>query len=220
VAWQSPAQCRPAVLTSALSAFLTDALDYDRVCDASLPLETILSPSPSLRALLQALDPTKVRLFALTNAYKTHARRVLSILGVEDLVEGLAYCDYGRPDGDFSCKPELGFYNEVRGAERSFGSPLSIADALPSPRRRSTTLVAGLGRTTLSTTRCSTFGPRSSSRLRGSPSTTRNGQTGMPTTVGLTSFGPTPTASPGGRSAVSMSSGRSGPSSFTRRHAR
>lgn len=84
------------------------------MCDASLPLESILAPSPSLRALLQALDPAKVRLFALTNAYKTHARRVLSILGVQDLIEGLAYCDYGRPDGDFSCKPELGFYDEVR----------------------------------------------------------------------------------------------------------
>lgn len=103
-----------------------DALDYDRVCDASLPLETILAPSAKHRALLQALDPAKVRVFGLTNAYKTHARRVLSIIGVEDLVEGLVFCDYARQDGDFSCKPELGFYEEVRSSPAPF---LSVLDS-------------------------------------------------------------------------------------------
>lgn len=84
------------------------------MCDASLPLEDILSPSPSLRALLQSIDPSKARVFGLTNAYQTHARRVLSIIGVDDLLEGLVFCDYAQKDGNFSCKPELSFYNEVR----------------------------------------------------------------------------------------------------------
>lgn len=96
------------------ASFAADALDYDKVCDASLPLEDILSPSPSLRALLQSIDPSKARIFGLTNAYQTHARRVLSIIGVDDLLEGLVFCDYAQKDGNFSCKPELSFYNEVR----------------------------------------------------------------------------------------------------------
>lgn len=39
-----------------------DALDYDRVCDASLPLEEILSYNPELRKLLQDIDPSKARI--------------------------------------------------------------------------------------------------------------------------------------------------------------
>lgn len=41
---------------------LTDALDYDRVCDAALPLEEILSPNASLRQLLLDIDPRKARI--------------------------------------------------------------------------------------------------------------------------------------------------------------
>jgi hypothetical protein len=41
---------------------LTDALDYDRVCDAALPLEDILSYNPELRKLLLDIDPTKARI--------------------------------------------------------------------------------------------------------------------------------------------------------------
>ncbi|KAL7417786.1 Haloacid dehalogenase-like hydrolase-domain-containing protein [Mrakia frigida] len=90
-----------------------DALDYDRVCDASLPLEEILSYNPELRKLLQDIDPSKARILGLTNAYKTHGLRVLNIIGVSDLIEALVYCDYGRPDNDFGCKPEAGFFNEA-----------------------------------------------------------------------------------------------------------
>ncbi|CED84314.1 Haloacid dehalogenase-like hydrolase [Phaffia rhodozyma] len=90
-----------------------NALDYDRVCDASLPLETILSRDDRLRQLLSDIDPSKARILALTNAYKTHASRVLEILGVIDLIEGLVFCDYGRPDQDFGCKPEPSFFQEA-----------------------------------------------------------------------------------------------------------
>ncbi|KAN0060795.1 hypothetical protein ACQY0O_007454 [Thecaphora frezii] len=85
-----------------------DPLDYDRKCDASLPLEDILRPDPDVIRLLSDLDRTKVRVFALTNAYKQHADRVLRLLGIDDQVEGIVYCDYAVPD--FSCKPELDFY--------------------------------------------------------------------------------------------------------------
>lgn len=43
-----------------------------------------------------------------------HAYRVLRILGVEDQVEGVIYCDYSDPN--FSCKPEPDFYHNVRRA--------------------------------------------------------------------------------------------------------
>lgn len=47
-----------------------DAMDYDRQCDASLPLEELLSPAPDLKRMLAAIDTSRMRVFALTNAYK------------------------------------------------------------------------------------------------------------------------------------------------------
>ncbi|PCH41095.1 pyrimidine 5-nucleotidase [Wolfiporia cocos MD-104 SS10] len=88
-----------------------DPLDFNRKCDGSLPLEDALNPDPKLRKLLQDIDRSKARVWALTNAYKTHAQRVLRILGVEDQIEGLVYCDYSKPD--FSCKPEAEYYHNA-----------------------------------------------------------------------------------------------------------
>ncbi|KAI0638133.1 pyrimidine 5-nucleotidase [Trametes polyzona] len=88
-----------------------DPLDFDRKCDGSLPLEELLKPDPVLRKLLEDMDRSKVRVWALTNAYKTHASRVLRILGVDDLIEDIVYCDYSDPN--FSCKPETEFYENA-----------------------------------------------------------------------------------------------------------
>ncbi|CDR87317.1 related to pyrimidine 5-nucleotidase [Sporisorium scitamineum] len=85
-----------------------DPLDYDRKCDASLPLEDILRPDHQIKQLLSDIDRTRVRVFALTNAYKYHAGRVLRLLDLADQVEGIVYCDYAVPD--FACKPELDYY--------------------------------------------------------------------------------------------------------------
>jgi len=86
-----------------------DPSDFDEKCDCSLPLEDMLKPDPSVRRLFQDIDRTKVRVWALTNAYKTHASRVLKILGLEDQIDGLVYCDYAQQD--FSCKPEPEYYH-------------------------------------------------------------------------------------------------------------
>lgn len=48
-----------------------DALDFDRQCDGSLPLEEMIRPDPKVRKLLQDIDRTKTRVWALTNAYQT-----------------------------------------------------------------------------------------------------------------------------------------------------
>ncbi|KAF1811648.1 pyrimidine 5-nucleotidase [Eremomyces bilateralis CBS 781.70] len=80
-----------------------DPLDYNQKVDDALPLEDIIKPNPTLRKLLEDLDTDKVRPWLLTNAYVTHGRRVVKLLGVDDLFEGLTYCDYGAEK--FVCKP-------------------------------------------------------------------------------------------------------------------
>ncbi|KAG8745762.1 hypothetical protein FRC10_007023 [Ceratobasidium sp. 414] len=78
-----------------------DPLDFDAKVDASLPLEELLTPNPAIRKLLEDIDPSKARIWALTNAYKT----------LEDLFEGMVFCDYGTQN--FACKPEQKFYDQA-----------------------------------------------------------------------------------------------------------
>jgi hypothetical protein len=60
------------VLMWIISSFIsTDPLDFDRECDASLPLENMLKPNPSVRKLFEDIDKKKARVWALTNAYRT-----------------------------------------------------------------------------------------------------------------------------------------------------
>ncbi|GAA5999253.1 uncharacterized protein JCM10292_001702 [Rhodotorula paludigena] len=88
-----------------------DPLDYDRCCDSALPLDEVLRPDPKLRKLLHDIDREKCQVWALTNAYKIHATRVLKLLGIADQFEGVISCNYGA--GEFSCKPEAAFFNEA-----------------------------------------------------------------------------------------------------------
>jgi pyrimidine and pyridine-specific 5'-nucleotidase len=80
-----------------------DPLEYNRQVDDALPLEQILFPDPELRKLLMEMDKSKVKLWLFTNAYVTHGRRVVKLLGIEDLFEGLTFCDYGQEE--MICKP-------------------------------------------------------------------------------------------------------------------
>lgn len=75
-----------------------DPLDYDAQCDASLPLENILRPDERLVSLLESLDRSRCRVYALTNAYKTHATRVLKLVGLSHVVDAVVYCDYSNPE--------------------------------------------------------------------------------------------------------------------------
>ncbi|KAF2668199.1 pyrimidine 5'-nucleotidase [Microthyrium microscopicum] len=81
-----------------------DALDFNAKVDDALPLEDILEPNPQLRKLLEDIDTAKVKLWLLTNAYKTHGMRVVKLLGIDDLFEGITYCDYGAEV--FLAKPQ------------------------------------------------------------------------------------------------------------------
>ena len=101
-----------------------DALDYDAKCDATLPLEDVLRPDKAVQDMLGDLDRTKCRVWALTNAYKTHAMRVLKLLELDQYIEGVIYCDYSQER--FACKPEREFYDAalevvgLRDASRCF----------------------------------------------------------------------------------------------------
>jgi pyrimidine and pyridine-specific 5'-nucleotidase len=75
-----------------------DPLDFNEKVDNAVPLEQVLTRNPSLRKLLSDIDSKKVKLWLLTNAYITHGQRVVRILGVDDLFEGITYCDYAAEE--------------------------------------------------------------------------------------------------------------------------
>ncbi|KAH9870956.1 hypothetical protein J1614_006530 [Plenodomus biglobosus] len=88
-----------------------DALEYNRKVDDALPLEDIIKPDPELRKLIQDIDTSKVRLWLFTNAYITHGKRVVKLLGIDDLFEGITYCDYGSDK--LCCKPQAEMFDKA-----------------------------------------------------------------------------------------------------------
>ncbi|KAF9385905.1 hypothetical protein CPB97_004306 [Podila verticillata] len=74
----------------------------DAKVDGALPLEVILSENVPLREMILSMNVGKTWLF--TNAGKTHAERVINILGLEGLFEGTTCCNYLEPK--FVCKPD------------------------------------------------------------------------------------------------------------------
>ncbi|KAJ9223554.1 hypothetical protein DTO271D3_1634 [Paecilomyces variotii] len=95
-----------------------DPLEFNKEVDDALPLDDILKPDPKLRKLLEDMDKSKVKMWLLTNAYVNHAKRVVKLLGVEDLFEGVTYCDYGSQP--LICKPNQKMYEK---AEQDAGAP-------------------------------------------------------------------------------------------------
>ncbi|GAB7349045.1 hypothetical protein MBLNU459_g8011t2 [Dothideomycetes sp. NU459] len=88
-----------------------DPLEYNTKVDDALPLDKVLSPNPKLRRLLEDLDRTKVKPWLFTNAYITHGKRVVKLLGIDDMFEGITFCDYGaRP---FLCKPAADMFKKA-----------------------------------------------------------------------------------------------------------
>lgn len=88
-----------------------DPLEFNREVDDALPLDDVLSPDPQLRALLEDIDKTKVKMWLFTNAHITHAKRVVQLLGVDDLFEGLTYCDYEAQE--LICKPRMEMFEKA-----------------------------------------------------------------------------------------------------------
>ena len=83
-----------------------NALDYNSLVDDSLPLQDILRPNVPLRNMLLALKHSGHfdKLWLFTNAYKNHGARVIRLLGLGDIFDGMTYCDYSQTD-TLVCKP-------------------------------------------------------------------------------------------------------------------
>lgn len=88
-----------------------DPLEYNRQVDDALPLNDIIYPNPTTRKMLEDMDKSKIKLWLFTNAYKTHGRRVVRILQIEDLFEGMTFCDYGQEQ--IVCKPLPEMYEKA-----------------------------------------------------------------------------------------------------------
>ncbi|KAK7704958.1 putative suppressor of disruption of TFIIS [Diaporthe eres] len=85
-----------------------DPLEYNAKVDDALPLDGVIKPRPELKKLLEDIDRSKVKLWLFTNAYINHAHRVIRLLGIEDMFEGVTYCDYSKVP--FVCKPQKDAY--------------------------------------------------------------------------------------------------------------
>ncbi|KAL8837235.1 MAG: hypothetical protein Q9170_002608 [Blastenia crenularia] len=89
-----------------------DPLEYNREVDDALPLDGLITPNPELRQLLEDIDKSKVKLWLFTNAHVTHGQRVVKLLGVEDLFEGITFCDYRKLP--FICKPHREMFEKAK----------------------------------------------------------------------------------------------------------
>ena len=97
-----------------------DALEYNRKVDDALPLDGLITPDPQLRELLEDLDRDNVKPWLFTNAHITHGQRVVKLLGIQDMFEGITYCDYSKPS--IICKPHAAMYDKAQ-AEAGVSSP-------------------------------------------------------------------------------------------------
>ncbi|RDW92016.1 putative pyrimidine 5`-nucleotidase [Coleophoma crateriformis] len=88
-----------------------DPLEYNAKVDDALPMDQILSTDLKLRKLLEDIDTSKVKLWLLTNAYVNHGKRVVRLLGVDDLFEGITYCDYAATP--MLCKPHIDMFKKA-----------------------------------------------------------------------------------------------------------
>ena len=88
-----------------------DPLKYNREVDDALPLDGLITPNPELRKLLEDLDTSRVKPWLFTNAYITHGQRVVKLLGIDDLFEGITFCDYSKLP--FICKPHREMYEKA-----------------------------------------------------------------------------------------------------------
>lgn len=89
-----------------------DPLEYNEKVDDALPLDGIIGPDPQLRRLLEDIDRSKVRLWLFTNAHITHAKRVIKLLDVADLFDGITYCDYAQQP--LVCKPHKEMFDKAQ----------------------------------------------------------------------------------------------------------
>jgi putative hydrolase of the HAD superfamily len=104
-----------------------------------IPLEEFLAPDPGLRRMLQHMPQEKI---IFSNADRDHILRVLSVLGVADLFDGIVDIF----STGFACKPMDAAY---RIAARKAGSPPARRCMLVDDLARNLAPARGLGWTTV-----------------------------------------------------------------------
>ena len=92
-----------------------DPIEYNKLVDDALPLQDLIKPDMELRRVLVDLKKSgKVdKLWLFTNAYKNHGIRVVKLLGIADLFDGITYCDYDKEE-NMICKPSLKAYEKAK----------------------------------------------------------------------------------------------------------
>lgn len=98
--------------------FQIDPKKYDAFVDGSLQLDGVVSPDPVLRSLIASMAGRK---WIFTNSSITHATRTLKHLQLDDLFEGIVYCDYCEPD--FPAKPDRLSYERAMQSAGISGRP-------------------------------------------------------------------------------------------------
>lgn len=86
-----------------------DALEYNAKVDDLLALQSVLSYNQDLRSMLLEIKKNFDYFWLVTNAYKNHGLRVISLLGLGDLFDGLTYCDYSK--NPIICKPMKAYFD-------------------------------------------------------------------------------------------------------------
>lgn len=82
--------------------FGVDPRLYDGFVDGGLPLEQLVGPMEGSE--LEVVKGARGRRWVFTNAGRLHTERVLTMLGITELFEGVVHCDYTEPD--FPAKPD------------------------------------------------------------------------------------------------------------------
>lgn len=87
-----------------------DALEYNAAVDDALDLKAALNYAQPLRDMLKRIRASGKYdyLWLMTNAYRNHALRVISFLGIGDMFDGLTYCRYDI--SPIICKPMTKYY--------------------------------------------------------------------------------------------------------------
>lgn len=88
-----------------------DPRDYNANVDDALPLDDIIKPSPETRRLLDDIDKSKVKLWLFTNSYITHSKRVVKLLDLENMFDGVTFCDYAELP--LVCNPHQVMYQKA-----------------------------------------------------------------------------------------------------------
>lgn len=88
-----------------------DPRDYNSNVDDALRLDGILKPNLKTRRLLDDIDKSKVKLWLLTNSYITHTTRVVKLLELENIFDGVTFCDYAELP--LVCKPHPAMYQKA-----------------------------------------------------------------------------------------------------------